>query len=50
MSATGMRAALEAHADYVKGETLAVELSFGEVSADATDLNGHAAKISVACV
>ena len=43
-----MRAALEAHRDYVTGETLAVALDFGEVAAESTDLNGHAAKIAVA--
>ena len=29
-------------------ETLALALDFGEVSAEATDLNGHAVKIAVA--
>ncbi len=43
-----MRAALEAHRGYVTGETLALALDFGEVSAEATDLNGHAVKIAVA--
>ena len=43
-----MRAALEAHRGYVTGETLALALDFGEVSAEATDLNGHAVKIFVA--
>ena len=42
-----MRAALEAHIDYVKGETLAIALEFREVAAEATDLNGHSAKIKV---
>jgi len=42
-----MRAALEAHLGYVKGETLALSLGFGEVAADAVDLNGHTAKIAV---
>ncbi len=42
-----LRAALEAHADYVKNETLAVELAFGPVEAPALNLNGHAAKIAV---
>jgi hypothetical protein len=32
----------------VTGETLALALDFGEVSAEATDLNGHAVKIAVA--
>ena len=43
-----MRAALEAHRGYVTGETLALALDFGEVSVEATDLNGHAVKIAVA--
>ena len=43
-----MRDALDAHRDYVTGETLALALDFGEVAAEATDLNGHAAKIDVA--
>ena len=43
-----MRAALEAHRGYVTGETLSLALDFGEVSAEATDLNGHAVKIAVA--
>lgn len=42
-----LRAALEAHADYVKNETLAVELAFGPVEAPALNLNGHAAKIAL---
>ena len=42
-----MRAALEAYADYVKGETLATELAFGPCGAAAVELNGHAAKIEV---
>ena len=41
------RAALEAHLDYVKNETLAREFAFGEVAAEAMDLNGHSAKVSV---
>jgi len=43
-----MRAALEAHADYVKGETLATTLAFASVDAPEVALNGHAAKIAVA--
>ena len=42
-----LSAAIEAHRAYVTGETLAVELSFGEVSAEPAVLNGHEAKISV---
>ena len=41
------RAALEAHIDYVKNETLAREFSFAEVAAEPMDLNGHQAKVSV---
>jgi len=41
------KAALEAHSDYVKNETLALELVFGEVAGESIDLNGHQAKISV---
>ena len=43
-----MRAALEAHRDYVTGETLAVALEFASCDAEAVDLNGHATKIGVA--
>ncbi|MGN0852787.1 MAG: isoleucine--tRNA ligase, partial [Kiritimatiellia bacterium] len=42
-----MRAALEAHAGYVKTETLATVLAFDAVDAAAADLNGHATKIAV---
>ena len=42
------QAALAAHADYVKAETLAVSLAFAPCEGAAADLNGHAAKISVA--
>ncbi len=42
-----MRAALERHADYVRNETLAVELAFGAVDAAAVELNGHATKIRI---
>jgi len=45
-----LKAALEAHADYVKGETLADSLSFGECAGAECDLNGHKAKIEVAKV
>jgi isoleucyl-tRNA synthetase len=41
------RAALEAHADYVKTEVLALQLDFGVAGGEAVDLNGHSAKISV---
>ena len=44
-----LRAALTAHADYVKAETLATALSFAACpDAASCDLNGHAAKIRVA--
>ena len=42
-----MKAALTAHADYVKAETLAVSLVFAPVAAEPVDLNGHATKIGV---
>lgn len=42
-----MRAALEAHREYVTGETLAVSLSFAETDAAAADLNGHSVRIAV---
>ena len=43
-----LRAALDAHADYVKTETLALSLTFADCpAAPETDLNGHAAKIVV---
>jgi len=43
-----MRAALDAHADYVKTETLAVSLSFAACpDSPLVDLNGHSAKIKV---
>ncbi len=41
------QAALTAHAAYVKGETLAVELAFAPSAAEPVDLNGHATKIAV---
>ena len=43
-----VQAALTTHADYVKAETLAVELTFAAAAAEAIDLNGHATKIAVA--
>ncbi len=42
-----LKAALETHIEYVKGETLTVEFAFGAVEAEAVDLNGHAAKIKI---
>ena len=43
-----MRAALEAHRDYVMNEILATELSFGECAdASSVDLNGHVTRIKV---
>ena len=42
-----LKAALEKHIEYVKGETLTVEFAFGAVDAEAVDLNGHAAKIKI---
>ena len=42
-----LKAALEAHADYVKGETLTVGFAFGAVDAEQVDLNGHSAKIGI---
>ena len=45
-----LKAALEAHADYVKGETLADSLAFAECGGAECDLNGHKAKIEVAKV
>ncbi len=41
------QAALTTHAAYVKGETLAVDLTFAATEAEAIDLNGHATKITV---
>ena len=44
-----LRAALEAHADYVKAETLATTLAYAACpDAHEVDLNGHAARIAVA--
>jgi isoleucyl-tRNA synthetase len=47
----GVRAAIEAHREYVQGETLCTELDFAP-SADgaAADLNGHTCHIEVAAV
>ena len=42
-----MKASLERHLDYVKNETLAVELKFAACDGKADDLNGHPVKISV---
>jgi hypothetical protein len=46
-----VRAAIEAHREYVQGETLCTELDFAP-SADgaAADLNGHTCHIEVAAV
>ena len=45
----GVRAALEAHLDYVKNETLATEVKFAAVEGGSdVDLNGHKTKIAVA--
>ena len=41
-------AALTAHVDYVKAETLALSLDFAPCEGASVDLNGHAAKIAVA--
>ena len=45
-----LRAALEAHLAYVKGETLSTSLGFAPVDGARVDLNGHSAAISVAPV
>jgi len=42
-----MRAALEAHLDYVQSETLALSLVFGPVRGDKVDLNGHSTGIGI---
>ena len=42
-----LKAALETHIEYVKGETLTVEFAFGAVETESVDLNGHAAKIKI---
>ena len=43
-----LKAALEAHIGYVKGETLTLGFEFGVVEAEPVDLNGHAARIRIA--
>ena len=45
-----LKAALQTHIEYVKGETLTVELAFAAVETEAVDLNGHAAKIKIETV
>ena len=45
-----VKAALEAHADYVKNEILALKLGFGACEGGTVDLNGHSARITVAPV
>jgi isoleucyl-tRNA synthetase len=45
-----VKAALEAHADYVKNEILALKLGFGACEGATVDLNGHSARITVAPV
>ena len=46
-----VRAALEAHLDYVKNETLATEVKFAAVVGGTdVDLNGHPTKIAVAAI
>ena len=42
------KAALEAHMDYVKNETLTIGFVFAEIEAEAVSLNGHSTKIKVA--
>ncbi|MBO7308258.1 MAG: isoleucine--tRNA ligase [Kiritimatiellae bacterium] len=42
-----MRSALEAHSQYVKGETLALSLEFAPCDADGVSLNSHPTKIKV---
>ncbi len=42
-----VRSAIEAHADYVKTEILALKLVFGPSEGEAVDLNGRAARIAV---
>ena len=41
------KAALEAHLDYVKNETLTTEFAFAATDAEAVVLNGHSTKIAV---
>ena len=45
-----MKAAIEAHLDYAKNETLATDLVFAPCDAEAAELNGHATKIAIAKV
>ena len=45
-----MKAAIEAHLDYAKNETLATDLVFAPCDAEAAELNGHATKIAIANV
>jgi isoleucyl-tRNA synthetase len=45
-----MKAALEAHLDYVKNETLTTEFSFAAGDVEAVELNGHSTKIKLARV
>ncbi len=42
-----VKAALEAHREYIMGETLADALEFAAVDAPQVDLNGHEARLSV---
>ena len=42
-----MRSALEVHAQYVKGETLALSLEFASCDAPEVSLNSHATKIKI---
>ena len=44
-----LRAALESHLDYIKGETLAVEVELSAGTGD-TDVNGHGAALSLKAV
>jgi isoleucyl-tRNA synthetase len=41
------KAALEAHLDYVKNETLTTAFAFAATDAEAVELNGHSTKIKV---
>ena len=42
-----MKAALNAHLDYIKNETLATQIEFAASEANAVELNGHETKIEV---
>ncbi len=42
-----MKAALNAHLDYIKNETLATQIEFAASEANAVELNGHGTKIEV---